>query len=71
YGGVRGIINLYSIYTRTKEDAAPAQNEETDRIMEENVNEKISMIHYTKGGKKFIIGVKSSRKRWKVGDMRC
>lgn len=35
--------------------------------MEENVNEKISVIHYTKGEKKFIIGVKSSRKRWKVG----
>lgn len=54
-------------YTQTKEGAAPALNEETDRIMEENVNEKISVIHYTKGEKKFIIGVKSSRKRWKVG----
>ena len=58
-------------YTQTKEGAVPAQNEETDRIMEENVNEKKSVIHYTKDTKKFIIGVKSSRKRWKVGDMRC
>ena len=37
--------------------------------MEENVNEKISVIHYTKDTKKFIIGVKSSRKRWKVGEV--
>ena len=35
--------------------------------MEKNVNEKISVIHYTKDTKKFIIGVKKPRKRWKVG----
>ena len=58
-------------FVETKCNFVPFRVAFTFSFHKENVNEKISVIHYTKGEKKFIIGVKSSRKRWKVGDMRC